>query len=1239
MLPHAIHRLPIYSRCDDIIAAVRDNQVVIVAGETGSGKSTVLPLLCREAGMGAAGRIAITEPRRIAATTLAGYVASLDGTPVGKAIGFKIRYCQRLETSAGIVYMTDGVLLASLAGDPLLTRCDAIIIDEAHERSLTIDFLLGYLRLLLPKRPELRLVIASATLDTKLFSRAFNHAPVITVRGRRFAVEVRYKPVIALWKGFGIDSFIEGAVVVVEELYAAGERGDILLFFPTVDDVTEAIVRLRSRLREAEAVVLPLHGRLSSHRQQDVFKKYRVRKIVVATNIAETSLTVPDVRFVIDTGLVRMLRYEPQASLSRMPVEKVSQASADQRMGRCGRVRDGICIRLYAQQDYLSRPRFTLPEIKRANLAGVILRMHALEAGDPSRFPFLQRPSFSAIAEAYRQLRELGALDGKRRITPFGRAMARFPLDPPVACMLLRANNFGALPEVMVIAAALSVQEPLAAAEGSETVMRGDRHPDSDFMTYLNVWKRLPVRRDGTRRSIVASLRRFGERCGLQPMRLREWINAHEHLRRIIGDISGFASHHTFAASYEAIHKSLLAGLIGGIAVRKEAGVYEGVAADEIRAASVSAASRKELRWALFHEIKATDRIYGTRAAWIDPRWVEELFRERCRYRHDDPWYDPVSGTVLIREEVSYRSLTLIANRIVACHTVDRSLACEVFAREALAGEGVGEGYRFIRCNRQVRDTIATAERKMRRPYYRGPDAFEAFYEARAPVATRSELDQLLRRRRGDSSLIIPVDALLAEPLPPDIEEYADELIVASHRLSVTWEHDPGGGADGATVSVPKDLADTLPQYYWEWQLPVFRKCRVELVVLHMTTLLLRKGIDPADVADCLNALPAVPEGPYCEAAGQCIQKNFGIAADEASLDPSWFPLHLWIRVKAVDDCGVTVDTFRPPLTRRNPQAGRRFRAAPLLRSVIEGTESGAPFAWEGCILPRMTLCGVAGQKVSCSIWSALCKEKSGIALRAFTTRNAALASHTEAIRQLLEERLAEPLAWEIETIEIPETLRRHAQTCGYTGSLHDTVVRLMVRTAIRLPDELPATGSEFESLAADAGKRVHGSAASIISLLGRIFGALERCFRFCEQQKLRHPARVFAPLHAELKDALDNYRRAIDSDRCSIDFLIRLPEFLDAFPHRCGAAILDPAGYRSAMREVYESRRLIDESAEMPDFGVQRQREQLEITMERYCIDQFAGAVKRSTQAVTAGRVACARDALRKVIEAFYRV
>ncbi|MBN1578840.1 MAG: DUF3418 domain-containing protein, partial [Chitinispirillaceae bacterium] len=713
---------------------------------------------------------------------------------------------------------------------------------------------------------------------------------------------------------------------------------------------------------------------------------------------------------------------------------------------------------------------------------------------------------------------------------------------------------------------------------------------------------------------------------------------AHEHLRRIISDIPGFAKQHTFAATYEAVHKSLLAGLIGGIAVRKEAGVYEGIAANEIRIASVSAAAHKRHPWLLFHEIVETDRIYGTRAAHIDPKWVEELFGYRCRYRHDHPRYDPVSGTVRIREEVTYRSLTLITNRMVACHAVDRRLACDVFVREALVGEGVGERYRFIRCNREVRNAIAVAERKMRRPYYRGDDALEAFYEERAPVATRREIDRLLRQRGSDSSLIIPIDELLTEPLPPDIVNYTDEIIVASYRLPVTWEHASGSDADGATVSVPQELADTLPQYYWEWQLPVFRKSRIEMLVSHMTTPLLRKGIDPADAADCLNASLTTPAGPYCAAVGQCIHEKFGLAIDEAFIDPRRFPVYLWIRVKVVDDRGVIVDTFRPPFTRRIPPAERPFRAAPVLRSIIEGLESGAPFEWEDHVLSQTVLRGSAGQKVPCAFRTALCKEKNGIALRAFTTRSAALSSHAGAITQLLEERLAEPLAWEIEAVRIPATLRQHAQKCGFAGSLHDAVVRLMVRTAIRLPDELPAAEPEFEALAADAGKRVPGSATSIINLLDRIFEALERCSRYCDKQKLRHAGSIFEPLHTELNDALDNYRRAIDSDCCSIDLIMRLPEFLDAFPHRCSAAFLDPVKYRSAMREVYESRRVIDETAEVSDFGVQKLRERLEATVEQYCIDHFAVAVKRSRAAVAADMVARTRDALQKVIREFYR-
>ncbi len=1235
MIPFAIRKLPIYSRYDDIIAALHNNQVIIVAGETGSGKSTSLPLFCREAGWGVAGQIAITQPRRIAAITLAGYVASQDGTPPGVTIGFKVRYRQQLQKGARIVYMTDGILLASLGHDPLLSRYEVIIIDEAHERSLTIDFLLGYLRLLLPRRPDLRVIIASATLDSRLFSRAFNHAPVISVPGRLFTVEIRYKPVIELWKGYSIDSFIEGALVAVEEICASRETGDVLVFLPTVDDVSEMIIRLRSRLNGAAVTLLPLHSRLSIQHQQNVFRKYDGRKIVVATPIAETSLTVPDIRYVVDTGLVRMLRYEPSASLTRMPVERVSQASADQRAGRCGRVRDGTCIRLYSEQDYCSRPRFTLPEIKRANLAGAILRMHALELDDPSRFPFVQQPAFAAIAEGYRQLQELGALDKRRRITAFGRAMALFPLDPPVACMLLRAKEFGAVPEVTVITAALAVQEPLTAVEGkASATVRAFRHPDSDFMTYLNVWKQLHAGARRPQRASHALLRKFGDRYGLQPLRLREWIDAYEHMRRICNDSAGFAQQPAADATYEAIHKSLCAGLIGGIAARKDAGVYTGIAVDEIRVASVSVVARKDTPWLLFHEIVETEKVYGTRAAVIDPAWVEELFGNRCRYRHEDPRYDPVSGTVRIREEVTYRSLTLVRNRLVACDRIDRQLASRVFIQEALTGEGIGDRYRFIRCNREVRAGVAAAERKLRKKCYRGDEALEEFYEERAPVATRRELDQLLRQKGNDASLIIPIDRLLLEPLPSDIDDHTDEILVAAHRLPVTWEHAPGSPSDGATVVVPQDLVDALPQYYWEWQLPVFSRMRVEVLVARVTSQLIDRGIDPADVVDRIVDAMRVPTGPWMETAGRLIGPESYNATEAAMIDAKLFPLHLWLRVNVVDGKGLIIDSFRPPLTYRRVPARFGVPLTTVLQGVADGLVRNAPFTWDDVPpLLRMVPCGSTGQRVACALYPALFKGKNGVSVRVFATKSAALTAHAGAIKDLLEVRLAENLTWEIEALRIPAVIERRAARIGIVMGVRDSMVHLLVRMVVRLPDDLPVTGTAFGAVAAQVKESIPQRAASILPLLNRTLDALEICFRSINKKKMHYKGSMYQSMHEELEGALHRYRNALYSGDYPVGYVLRLPEYLDAFPHRATAAFLDPVKYRSIMKEVYESQRSADAVKDECDYCVGRKRDILLETIEQYLIDQFTGAIKRGSAAITAEQVDLQRETLQTAI------
>jgi ATP-dependent helicase HrpA len=711
--------LPIYQKRNCILDAIIKNQVVIVAGETGSGKTTQLPLICIEAGRGVAGKVVCTQPRRIAAVSLASYTASCCDSVVGKEIGFQVRFRENVSDETKIVFVTDGILLGEILNDPFLKRFDTIIIDEAHERSINIDFLIGHLRSILLHRPDLKVIISSATIDTRLFSRAFNNAPVITVSGRLFPVDIQYRPVIELWKGEGMDSFIEGTIVVVKEILDKKEPGDILVFFPTVQDIVELTRRLKHIVGN-NSVLLPLHSRLHVAQQQLIFRKFKQRKIVIATNIAETSITVPGIRFVIDSGLVRMHRYEPSAQLSRMPIERISKASADQRAGRCGRVQEGICIRLYSELDYMSRQSFTTPEIQRANLADVILRMSYNGLGDPAKFLFLQRPPYLALKSAFQQLQELGAINKKGQITSLGKEMARLPLDPPVARMLIYAREQDAVRELMVIAAGLSVDDPFVVSTEKSRKRNSLLHStESDFMRLLNVWK---TAKHAFWKKLDSSAY-FNDFCktnDLSPVKMNEWFDAYQQIRRICRSIKGFVNKRSQSASYEAIHKSLLSGFYSGLACRSEKDIYNGIHVDGIRIFPSSVLFCKNPRWVLFHEIVETSRIYGRTVAVIRPEWVEMMFRSKCNYVCEETWYDTVRGVVRAREEVSFKGMVLLKNRHIDLERKDPERAHEVFIKEALVKELIGERYRFIGCNRQLRDRINLLQHKLRKNLYTG---------------------------------------------------------------------------------------------------------------------------------------------------------------------------------------------------------------------------------------------------------------------------------------------------------------------------------------------------------------------------------------------------------------------------------------------------------------------------------------------------------------------------------------
>ncbi|HEU5080199.1 MAG TPA: ATP-dependent RNA helicase HrpA [Opitutaceae bacterium] len=786
--------LPISARAEEIVATLQAHQIVILAGETGSGKTTQIPKMCLAAGRGRSGRIACTQPRRVAALSVSKRVAEELGVNWGREVGCKIRFDDKTSRETVIKFLTDGMLLAEVQNDPLLRAYDTIIIDEAHERSLNIDFLLGHFRTLRFKRPELKIVITSATIDTAAFSEAFDGAPVIEVSGRTYPVEVIHAPLDEL----GSDAadgdeaasraealhYIDGALEALERIVETTTSGDVLIFLPAERDIRELRELVDGRrLRDCE--VVPLFGRLSNAEQQRVFAPSPKRKIVIATNIAETSLTIPGIRFVIDTGLARISRYSPQGRTRRLPIEEISQSSADQRKGRCGRVAEGVCIRLYSEKDYLERPRFTQPEIQRANLADVILRMKAFGLGDIERFPFINMPASKAIRAGYALLEELGALetpsaapenstqnsaDASRVLTKVGRELARLPVDPTVGRMILQARQEKCLHEALIIAAGLSIQDPrerpLDAREKADAAHRGFIHADSDFLTLLNIWDAF---HDQVESLSQSRLRRFCREHFLSYTRMREWRDIHNQLVEVLKERDDFRATSVFdglsakqraektnadlawgSPGYRAIHRAILAGLLSNIAVRDhESGLYKAthdrrvalfpgsalfVRENSKRRDDAKGGAKREgkaPRWIMAAEIMETSRLYARTCARLDPVWALDLGQHLLRVSHSEPFWNGDAGRVLVKQRSRLYGLEL-ESRAVGYSKVDPRHATEIFIREALVNDTLTWPFDFLAENRLVRERIENLLTRARHGGYMNLDeGAYRFYAAR----------------------------------------------------------------------------------------------------------------------------------------------------------------------------------------------------------------------------------------------------------------------------------------------------------------------------------------------------------------------------------------------------------------------------------------------------------------------------------------------------------------------------
>jgi ATP-dependent helicase HrpA len=920
--------LPVSQRRDDILAAIRDHQVVIVAGETGSGKTTQLPKICVELGRGVRGTIGHTQPRRIAARTVAERIAEEIGTPLGETVGYKVRFTDQVSDSTMIKVMTDGILLAEIQQDRMLRRYDTLIIDEAHERSLNIDFILGYLKQLLPRRPDLKVIITSATIDPERFAEHFagpgGPAPIIEVSGRTFPVEVRYRPLVddslSDEDDDGSDAEpldqIEAIGRAVDELTAEGP-GDILVFLSGEREIRDTADALNRReLRNTE--VVPLYARLSSAEQHRVFQRHTGRRIVLATNVAETSLTVPGIRYVIDPGTARISRYSHRLKVQRLPIEPVSQASANQRKGRCGRTSEGICIRLYSEEDFAGRAEFTDPEILRTNLASVILQMTAIGLGDLAAFPFVDPPDRRNVTDGVKLLEELGALnpaerDPKKRLTPMGRQLAQLPVDPRLARMVLEADRNGCVAEVMVIAAALSIQDPRERPQEKQQAA-DEKHArfadkESDFLSFVNLWRYL---RKQQRELSSNQFRRMCKAEFLNYLRVREWQDIYSQLKQVARTLGlSLVEDDEAAPDAQRVHTALLAGLLSHLGLKDvDSREYLGARGAKFAIFPGSALFKKQPRWVMAAELVETSRLWGRVAARVEPEWAESLAGHLVKRSYSEPHWEKKQGAVMAYEKVTLYGLPIVASRKVTYGKIDPVLSRDLFIRHALVERDWDTHHRFYADNAKLLAEIEEMEhRARRRDILVDDETVYAFYDARIPadVVSGRHFDAWWKKaRRQQPDLLTFTRDLLVNAGRDGVDpgDFPDAWLVDDVPLPLSYQFEPGAAADGVTVQVPLALLNRLDAEDFGWQVPGLRKDVVVALIRALPKALRTNFVPVPDWADAVLARVTPRHGPLPDAVGAELRRLTGTVVPRDAWRPDAVPDHLRMNFRVVDEHG-----------------------------------------------------------------------------------------------------------------------------------------------------------------------------------------------------------------------------------------------------------------------------------------------------------------------------------------------
>ncbi len=1206
--------LPITQRADEITRLIRGHKVLVIAGETGSGKTTQLPKLCLAAGRGVAGMIGCTQPRRLAARAMAHRVANELGEETGGVVGYEVRFAKQLGDSTLVKFMTDGILLAEMAHDRWLSAYDTLIIDEAHERSLNIDFLLGYLKGLLRKRPDLKLIVTSATIDTARFAEHFDDAPVVTVEGRTYPVEIRYRPPERE------SGLTERVMAALDDITREDPEGDVLVFLPGEREIRDAHLALaRRQYRHTE--VLPLYARLSVKEQDRVFKPGPRRRIVLATNVAETSLTVPRIRWVVDSGDARVKRYSRRSQIERLHIEPVSQAAANQRAGRCGRVGPGICMRLYDEADFAARPPYSDPEILRSALSDVILRMLDLGLGDVEAFPFIDPPDPRAVNDGWRRLAEIGAVDGSRHLTRMGRQLARIPIDAQLARMLVESRTLGVSEAVLPIVAFLGIQDPRerpADKQQQADVAHAEfTDPQSDFVGVLNLWNAYRAAHEELTQS---KLRDWCANHFVSFMRMREWRELH---RQLLLEAGGPPRPAVAADLHESIHLALLSGLPTNVARRDEQGLYRGTRERKFKVFPGSALAKKPPAWLFVAQIlDLGGKVWGMQCARIEPAWIERQAAHLLKRTCSDPHWSRARGTVQAFEQVSLYGLILVERRAVVFAKQDPALAHAIFLREALARCDIDGRADFIRANARVLDEAREIEAQQRREgLLKSDEDLAVFFAGKLPqdIASSAALDAWYKRASAAerAALRWSLRDVLEAGAHGDAGAFPDAMEVGNQRLAFDYRFVPGDDADGVTLRVPLPLLNAVPAARCEWLVPGLLQDKVAALIRSLPKAQRRNFVPVPEFARAFVEAEAPRDAPLADVLAAFLKRVTGVEVGAAAFDLRALPVHLLMRFDLRDERGHSLVQDRN-LEALRERFGSRAREAFSHKADVAVTREHVR-DWDFDAIPEATRA-----RDGMAAYPALVDLGEVVALRVFENADEAEAAHCDGVERLLRIALTAELKRARKQLPLKPKLAVAFAPHGRADALREDIVEGAFADVMREQDLSVRDRAAWNGLRDAASHALFGAAMERLKLAEPILAAL------ADLQPLLKPAikgqaqASYADLRGQL-DALlaPGFLRELPRAR-----LAHLPRYLKAMRLRAEKLRSDPARDSSRMQQVLPYWRAVLDARTPEDDS--EALDALRWLVEEWRVSVFAQELK-TAEPVSGKRMAQALGAIKR--------